>query len=324
MSTHYNQILTETFEKLGYTVVYQPSCLQMPYDGNCWPIQFPEVNWQSNTLVVMHCQDYVSIKNGVCPELQCIESHFSDHADQVVVIHWNMDLTKVYKGSMHLLHFPTHSYELMLNLAGCYQDWQQSLDKVRTTAFQCLNGFAKPHRKLVANYLKKFYPHGVISLGTQIPLLQCNYATYEQCDNVTNWMRLQSVYGDCDVNVVTETQYYEDLGIISEKTLMAFLALQVPIVIGYPGIIAHCEQLGFDMFRDIVDTDYEYADHSSRWKQALYLNSYLLCNGIDRQDLIERLVQNQKLALELPEKLVELFVSKVSTNFPDRCKGEPS
>src|SRR5210317_355423 len=116
MSTHYNQLFTQTFQQLGYRVVYQPSCLINNYDQKCWPINFPDVQWTDNTLVVMHCQDFVSIRNGECPELIAIEKHFADRASQVVVVHWNIDLDKVYSGPMRLLHFPTHSYELLLNL----------------------------------------------------------------------------------------------------------------------------------------------------------------------------------------------------------------
>lgn len=319
MSTHYNQLFTQTFEQIGYHVVYQPSCLINNYDQKCWPINFPDVQWTDNTLVVMHCQDFVSIRNGECPELITIEKHFAGRANQVVVVHWNMDLNKVYSGPMRLLHFPTHSYELLLNLNANRADWLPAFEKPRTTPWQCLNGIPRRHRNLVAEYLQKFYNNGVLSLGTIIPLPEWNYGTYFGCENELNWTRLLPVYSDCDVNIVTETQYYESPGIISEKTLMAFLGLQVPIVIGYPGIITHCEQLGFDMFRDVVDTDYEFANDDNRWKQALYLNSYLLNKGIDRDQLHSRLLSNQQHALNLPEILVNNFTSRVLTKFPDLC-----
>jgi hypothetical protein len=321
MSTHYNQLFTQTFEQLGYNVVYQPSCLINNYDQKCWPINFPDVKWTDSTLVVMHCQDFVSIRNGECPELIAIEKHFADRASQVVVVHWNMDLDKVYSGPMTLLHFPTHSYELLLNLNANREDWLPAFDKTRTKIWQCLNGIPRKHRKLVAEYLQKFYSNGVLSLGTIIPLPKWNYNTYFGCENELNWLRLLPVYSDCDVNIVTETQYYESPGIISEKILMAFLGLQVPILIGYPGIITHCEQLGFDMFRDVVDTDYEFTNDDNRWKQALYLNSYLLNKGIDRDQLHSRLLSNQQHALNLPKMLVGNFTNRVSTNFPNLYTG---
>ena len=325
MSIHYNQLFTNTFQQLGYDVVYQPSCLINNYDQQCWPIQFPKVNWTDRTLVVMHCQDFVSIKNDLSPELQAIEEHFGERASQVVVIHWNLNLHKVYNGPLRLIHFPTHSYELLLNLREEKSKWIDNFNKPRTKLYQCLNGIPRRHRVQVVDHLQKHYDivGKFISLGDRITLPEYDYSTYFGCENEVNWYRLQYVYSNSAINIVTETQYTECPGIISEKTLFAFLAQQIPIVIGYQGIVDDCESLGFDMFRDIVDTSYDHQTDDNRWRNALRFNRELLL-GNKTFDVDQRLKSNLEAVLNYPDLLVERFINTVQENFPGLGTFGPS
>ena len=325
MSIHYNELFTNSFQELGYNVVYRPSCLINNYDQQCWPINYPDVTWTDRTLVIMHCQDFLSIRNGSCPELESIEQHFGDRADQVVVIVWNIGLHKVYNGPLRLIHFPTHSYELLSNLAEQKAQWIDNFDKPKTKQYQCLNGIPRRHRVQVVDHLQKH--HNImgkfVSLGERITLPEYDYSTYFGCENETNWYRLQYVYSNTAVNIVTETQYTECPGIITEKTLFAFLAQQIPVVIGYRGIVDDCESLGFDMFRDIVDTSYNHQTDDNRWRNALRFNRELL-NGKKTFDVGQRLTNNLETALKLPEELVKRFINTVQENFPNLDTSEPS
>jgi hypothetical protein len=305
---HYNEIFVNAFRNAGFDVVYQPSCLINDYNQHCWPIKFPEVNWTDNTVVVMHTQDFVSINNGKCPELELIENHFGERSNRVVVIHWNIDLHTVYNGPLHLMYFPTHSYELLNKLSKTQEDWNVSLFRKRTKNWQCLNGTTRKHRELIAYYMQEHFTNGILSFGERIPLPEWDFSTYYGCENELNWIRLLPVYADCKVNIVTETQYYESPGIITEKTLMALLGLQVPIVIGYPGIAEHCKRLGFDMFEDLVDHSYDNMPDDARWKAAIDLNKGLINGKFDRNLILDRLLWNQNYVLnKWPNLLVEQF-----------------
>ena len=325
MSIHYNQLFTNTFEQLGYNVVYQPSCLINNYDQQCWPIQYPDVHWSDRTLVVMHCQDFVSIRDGSCPELEEIEKHFGNRADQVVVIVWNIGLENVYDGPLRLIHFPTHSYELLLNLREQKTKWIDNFEKPKIKLYQCLNGIPRRHRVQVVDHLKKHYNimGQFVSLGDRVKLPEYDYTSYQGCDNETNWYRLQYVYSNTSINIVTETQYTECPGIITEKTLFAFLAQQIPIIIGYRGIVDDCESLGFDMFRDIVDTSYDQQTDTNRWQNAMDSNKKLLLGKVEF-DVEQRLQNNLETVLKLPDTLVERFLNTVQENFPSLDTSEPS
>lgn len=303
---HYNELMCYPFWRAQLDVVLQPSCLLTPYNDVCWEIQYPNVEWKEDTVVIMHCQDFVTITDNQCPELKAIESHFGKYANRVVVIHWEIDLQKYYTGPLTLLYLPTHSYELMNSLASTQEIWKPKLNKEAAKHWQCLNGTPRSHRELVVPYMRDNFSNGILSLAMEIPLADYGYDQYQNCNNVSNWEQLLPVYADCPVNIVTETLYYRP-GILTEKTLMAFLAMQLPIVIGHKGIVDQWESLGFDMFRDIVDTSYDYFDDDIRWKKAIDLNNNLLW-GFNRTDILERLERNREYALNVwPEHIAEQF-----------------
>jgi hypothetical protein len=304
---HYNDILQKPFKNAGLKVVYQPSCLLNPYDGNSWPIQYPEVKWTDNTVVIMHCQDFVNVRNNKCLELLDIENHFGERASQVVVVVWNLNIP--YNGPLNVVYFPTHSYEILVELNRRKHEWLPKFECEKTVNWQCLNGQVKPHRINVVNHLKDC-SNGILSLKNQIPLPNAEYDRVYDWNNVLNWFELLPVYTKCKVNVVTETEYAFEFSIVTEKTLMAFLALQVPVVIGYKRIVDECESLGFDMFRDVVETDYDTYNDQDRWEQALVLNKDVIDGNFDYDALEERLLRNREYALtEWPELLVDWFNS---------------
>jgi hypothetical protein len=312
MLPHYNQVLQEPFKQAGFDVVYEVAALQPPYTPGMWPLRFPVVDWTDNTVVIMHCQDFVSIVNGTCPELLAIEEHYGARANQVVIVHWNINLQSVYTGPMHLIYFPTHSYRLLNILADTQDEWKPGLLSNRLTNWQCLNGTTRRHRELIAYYMQDNFTNGILSFGNRIPLPNWDFSTYQGCENETNWLRLQPVYSQCNVNIVTETQYYETPGIITEKTLMAFLALQIPVFIGYQGIIDHIEDLGFDVFRDLVYTEHDYQEDDVRYKDAIDFNKDVINGKFNRGDYLERMLRNQEYALNVwPELLVEQFNNNV-------------
>jgi hypothetical protein len=304
----FNRVFTTPWNDLGYDVVFQHCCQIPDYRGDNgpgtsdtgWPIRWPEdLIWLDNTVVIMQCFDFLTVNDdGVCVELVEMERYFGDRARQVLVIHWDVDLHKFYQGPLNLVYFPCHSYELMHHINIRREQWESVIElSQRRHHWQCLNGRVSDVRRWVATEMQK-YPHGIVSLGDDMPLPLFPYRDYFGVENEDNWLRLLPVYSSCDINIVTETIYHNPLGIITEKTQMAFLAQQIPIVIGYRGIVDHCEQLGFDMFRDIVDTSYDYLPDGERWRAAIELNRELLLSGINRKhksfvSLKQRLKKNQ-------------------------------
>lgn len=294
---------------LDYDIYCQNSCLDVPdkNDGK-WDITYPNINhWLPNTKILMHCQDYLNVENNRCRELEMIEYHFGNNAFRVCCVVWNLNLSKIYSGLMQLIYFPTHSYDLIIGIRKTYDNWRMIFESPRKHIWQSLNGIPKYHRRLVCDYLSDF-DNGIMSFGNKIPLVSSPYSEYKDCDNIKNWKNLLPIYSDCDLNIITESIYQGEVGIITEKTIMSFLSLQIPIVIGHKGIVKECQDLGFDMFVDLVNTSYDIVDDDVRWKMALDLNRHLLANGLDRRSVLERLIKNQELALAWPEKMINSYL----------------
>jgi hypothetical protein len=268
----------------------------------------------------MHCQDFVNVNNGVCRELELIEQHFGDRAHQVVAVVWNMDLQSVYQGPINVVYFPYHTYEIVSNLKLIQHQWLPRLQQPRTKIFQSLNGVAKKHRMLAVDLLKKF-DCSIVTLYPDLQLELFDYRSHLAVSNEENFIRLADVYGNCDINVVTESLYREPPGIITEKTVFAWMAMQVPIIIGYSGIVAHARSLGFDLFDDIVDHSYDCYPNHTRVQAAIELNQKILKQGIDRSAIIHRLESNLKHVLSWPDRMIVNYQQQACAVFQRLTTG---
>jgi len=294
---HYGDVLREPWLTAGVDLATRWSCLQQPpLDNGIWDIAYPAVTWNDRTVVLLHLQDFVNVDHRGVRELDMIEQHYGDLAHRVVVVHWNYTFRDTYSGALNLVYFDTHEYEIVANLAKTQHLWQPLLTQPRTGGWQCLNGVPRPHRRQVVQLLEEFA--GTVSLGDEIELPKWSYhSSYRGTSNEENFMRLLPLYANHDINIVTETQYQHRPGIVTEKTFFAWLALQVPILIGYPGMIQDCRSMGFDTFDDVVDNSYDWAPNADRINLAVQLNARLLRDGIDRLALLDRLQANQQHAM---------------------------
>jgi hypothetical protein len=156
----------------------------------------------------------------------------------------------------------------------------------------------------------KSFDNGWLRLGTDISLPEHAYDRYPGCENDDNFMALAYIYGSTAVNIVTETQFFEPTGIVTEKTLHAVMAEQVPIIIGHKGIVEHCRQIGLDMFDDLVDTSYDAVDGVARISAAIELNRDLIAGRIDLAPYKQRLQRNREYVLwELVDKMQADFIA---------------
>lgn len=293
----HNQFFQACFESQGFDVVLMPNVFDPPYDPvRGWPLKTPKIQWKDNTILVANFQDFVTHTGDQVIELEVFEQAYWHQADRVVVLHWPVHLKDHYRGRMNLVEFSTHNYMLMRTLAAQESKWWHIHTQPKTRAWQCLNGRTCEHRRWVAEILQH-WPNGYLSLGSEIPLHVWDYPTYRGTDNDENFYRLADVYGSCAVNIVTETQYDGCCGIITEKTLLAMLANQIPIVIGYRGIVQHLRDRGFDTFDDLLDTSYDDLPDDIRYREALVRNRQVILGEVDLTPYRDRLNQQREHAL---------------------------
>lgn len=114
----------------------------------------------------------------------------------------------------------------------------------KTKGAMCLNNHTRDHRVQLYNLLQPVVDRMV-------------YTMYDQGlpGDTPNLDRLDvsvghPVYSECCVNIVTETVVH--LPWISEKCCKPFIARQIPILVGSAGINQFFQDVGLDMFSDIV------------------------------------------------------------------------
>ena len=295
---------------MGFDVVAGYQTYSGPYNTDTgWPLNLPNASITDKTLILIHFPDFITINDNRVLELEYVEKFYQQHCNRVVVTHWTSDLDRVYSGPINLVKFSNHNYDLARNLAQCFDQWKPILSAEKTRAWQCLNGRITPHRRHVAYKLREL-DNGWLSLGTEMPLPEHNYSCYFGCDNVPNFLALDYVYGSAPVNIVTETEYDPPTGIVTEKTLMAFAAQQIPVVIGHRGIVDQCRRMGFDMFDDVVDTSYDNLPNDQRCQAALERNWHLFQQPVDLEPYRQRLERNMiRLLWQLPNSMETHFLA---------------
>jgi len=297
-----------TNKGVSFTPVYH--CFEnarSPHTG--WSLRLPDFD---TDILLLHFQDLVNIQHGRVLELEQIEQRYGSRADRVIVTYWNHGLDQVYSGPIRLVEFSNHNYDLANQLYQRWPEWQHIVGQPRTQAWQCLNGRMCDHRNRVVQVLQG-WSGGVLSYHDRIRLPNYDYSQYTY-NNVDNFINLDYVYGTCAVNIVTETEYNTTPGIISEKTLLAMAAEQIPVVIGHQGIVQHCKELGFDMFTDLVDTSYDTMPNEVRAEQAVLLNQDLIQGRINLVPYQERLRAQRKFLLDDYPTMMEMRFQRDISN----------
>lgn len=115
----------------------------------------------------------------------------------------------------------------------------------KTHPMMCLNNNQPPHRIWLYEEFKK--------LGT-IDHIEYTWKD-EKCLPNDNFGQHRigvdhSVYSKCAVNLVTETEMVTCS--LSEKTCKPFMAQQIPIIVGPPACNKFLQDLGLDMFDDLI------------------------------------------------------------------------
>ena len=292
--------------KVGIQVHVEHNSFIVPYNpAQGWILKLPEVNWQANTLLLLHFQDFVTFQNDRIVELDRVAEHYGEHASRIVVTHMHPGLDKVYNGPINLIEFSSHNYREIQIMRERWPEWQHIAEHAKTHPWQCLNGRKCPHRKWTVNILLE-WGDGIISYGPDIPLPEWHISQLKGRENCDNFIGLGGVYSKCAVNIVTETLYDPVPGLFSEKTLHALFAQQIPIIIGSQGLVSSIRAHGFDMFDDVVDTSYDSLPNEIRIPRALELNRDLIQGRIDLTPYQQRLRAQREFVLDDYTNMMEM------------------
>lgn len=127
-------------------------------------------------------------------------------------------------------------------------------------------------------------------------------------DNTQQHTALDQKFFSAMVNIICETTEHDHQPInLSEKTFKAFAWHQIPVWHASPGHAKVTRDLGFDLFDDIINHDYDsittYNDRTDKLIESLinFRNEYSDVNKL-RVDIWDRLENNNKLLAKLVEE----------------------
>lgn len=177
----------------------------------------------------------------------------------------------------------------------------------KTQALMCLNNRPRLHRTQVwAEFNRRGIIDQCVFSFTEPVYYEKDQYSYpyplniagEQHDLTRNDIGVgHAVYRDCAVNLVTETDI--DLTYISEKTCKPFMARQIPIIVGSTGVNKFLQDIGLDMFVDIVpweSWDSE-IDSTTRLQKIVDFTEQWICSGTildDYHRVLDRVEYNKQ------------------------------
>lgn len=288
---NYQQFILEALDLHGIEAKIQWNSLQQPWSAQGWAMHLPD--FDHRPWLILHFQDRLTSTATGCLELTEIEKHYGSRAHRVAVLCYPYGMHQVYQGPVKILNFASHNWLTIHELLERPQIWHNKFLSVKTQSWQCLNGKTLPHRIEVAKTVQH-WPNGTLSLGNRIALPQWSYDTYRGTENYDNFERLLPIYQQSAVNIVTESEYNQRPAVISEKTLYAFWAGQIPLIIGHPGAVQDCKDFGFDMFEDLIDTSYDWLPNDQRIQCALAANRDFVIDPGDLAAVHSRIESNRR------------------------------
>lgn len=108
----------------------------------------------------------------------------------------------------------------------------------------------------------------------------------------------KNVFEPSCISLITEPSYIEKEALLSEKTIMALYGGTIPIWVGGWRCAEALHNLGFDIFNDIVNHDYQtISDPWDRVEKAIYLNVNILQDFTVNDSILSRLRHNYDLMI---------------------------
>lgn len=77
----------------------------------------------------------------------------------------------------------------------------------------------------------------------------------QNCQNFSS--NLIPYYKETFVEIINETIFFQQAGLLTEKTFHSIIGCSFPIILSVCGSVNHLRKLGYDMFDDVVDHSYD-------------------------------------------------------------------
>ena len=278
------------------------AALKFPITKDGWEVDMPdedECNFDNpEWRLVLNLQDMLTFDHDddVPRELLTIQAFYQEWADlnRIIVVIWPVGIGNRWpQDSFHCIEFSTHQYETWESYKGSEDVLRKIFSRTNKDMqdnFVCMNRIQKPHRKITASRLD-IYKTGNISLQSADRELKYPSPSYDEYnvhyDNLINLYGLTENFNSSFFSVVTESQYAEPYGIITEKTFNAIVAGHPFLMVGHKGCLDDLRSYGFKTYPMIFDEEYQHLPNADRIDHMIEMNEHWFVQKLNATDIFE-------------------------------------
>ena len=278
------------------------AALKFPITKDGWEVDMPdedECNFDNpEWRLVLNLQDMLTFDHDddVPRELLTIQAFYQEWADlnRIIVVIWPVGIGNRWpQDSFHCIEFSTHQYETWESYKGSEDVLRKIFSRTNKDMqdnFVCMNRIQKPHRKITASRLD-IYKTGNISLqsaGRELKYPSPSYDEYNvHYDNLINLYGLSENFNSSFFSVITESQYAEPYGIITEKTFNAIVAGHPFLMVGHKGCLDDLRSYGFKTYPMIFDEEYQHLPNADRIDHMIEMNEHWFVQKLNATDIFE-------------------------------------
>jgi len=302
-------MLIETVRQFFPNSIIVDAALKFPITPAGWDVEMPgksECRFdQKDFWLILNLQDMLTGGWGRMPhELRTIHNFYKDWAplERIIVITWPQGLADAWiKDSFHIIEFSTHQYETWQNYSAAedvLRDAFADSNKDFKFNFVCMNRIAKPHRNILYSRLESFKTGNcsLQSAGRELEYGGIDFDTYEsQYNNLVNLLSLKQAFNTSLFSVVSESQFGEQYGIITEKTFNAIVAGHPFMVCAHYNALQHIRNLGFITWGTVFDESYDKRPNKDRIDDMMFDNLNWFEDRITSRDMQDIYYNNTEI-----------------------------
>ena len=216
--------------------------------------------------------------------------------DRIIVLIWPLGIKKDWsKDSFHIIEFSSHQYETWCSYKDAEDVLREAFGREHKDFeynFVCPQRIYKPHRAALDSMLEI----GNVSLQTKgIELMYPSLSVEEyddQYDNLVNLLAMRKNYNTALFTIVSESQFTEEFGIITEKTFNAIVAGHPFLLCAHHHALENIRHYGFQSYNYIFDEAYDDLDNVVRMKDMVESNWHFTqerMSAVEMQKIFEDL-----------------------------------
>lgn len=286
------QIVKEVFP----SAEIHDAALDFPITPQGWKVNLPSpafCDWENpNYKLVINLQDMLTEGEDFPAELKTIHDFYSQFSEvdmnKIIVLVWPLGIKKDWNISssdtFNIIEFSSHQYETWCE----YKDAEDVLreafspDKKQFEFnYVCPQRIYKPHRAALQkslDSLQKDSKLGNISLQTKGIELAYPSMTVQEYDetynNLLNLLCMKKNYNTALFTIVSESQFLEEYGIITEKTFNAIVAGHPFLLCAHKFALENIKHYGFYTYHKIFDETYDEIDNEYRIRSMVLGNKH--------------------------------------------------